>query len=258
MRKRHFQIVLLALLAAGSVLAAASPALAEHASNGFQKGEYEVVEAAGYVELAVFVKFVPVGQGQIDYYTSDLTAVAGRDYQQTSGTVTFITGTYGRQDIKVPINDDELIEGEERFEVKLTNFRGSFVDRGHETALVRILDDDSKVSSGGSAYGQSKQQTAGSQPRSSSGLPSTSAVTTSPGPSAAGDQPGEVTVDDSAPPSELVSRDEARPLVGTVERNDNRPTSLFPASLGAFLLVTLAAAELGLKKRLRRRWIANP
>lgn len=266
MKNHHFRIVLLALLAAGIVLTAASSAWADGCEGGsctgFEKGEYEVAEAAGYVDLAVFQAWCcPMGQGQIDYHTSDLTALAGEDYQQTSGTLTFAApaNSFGRLEIRVPINQDELLEGEQRFEVRLTNFRGTFVNRGRETAVVRILDDDSKQASGGSAIsGQSKQQTAGSQPRSSSGPPSTSAVPTSPGPSAAGDEPGEVNADDLSRSSEHVVSDEAEPIVGRAERNGEPPSSLLPTAVGTLVVVGIAAVELGLKKRVRRRFSANP
>lgn len=144
-------MVFLAMLAAGIVLTAASPAWADGCEGGsctgFEKGEYEVGEAAGHVDLAVSQAWCcPMGQGQIDYYTSDLTALAGEDYQQTPGTLTFAApaNSFGRLEIRVPINQDGLLEGEERFEVRLTNFRGTFVNRGRETAIVRVLDEAPK------------------------------------------------------------------------------------------------------------------
>jgi hypothetical protein len=256
MRRRHHRIVLLALLVAGSVLTTASPAWA---ANGFQTDEYEVVESAAYVDLAVVVDFCcPMGQGQIDYYTSDLSATAGQDYKQTSGTVTFVTGTYGRQDIRVPINEDELVEGEEQFEVKLTNFRGSFVSRGHETALVRILDDDPERSSGSSGS-PSNQQAGGSRASASSRSPtSASTAPALSGSTDTGNQPGVVNVDDATRQGEPVSLVEAEPPVSRGERNDKRASSLLPAAVGILVLVTIAAVELGLTKRLRRRITANP
>ena len=267
MEIRHRRLVLLALLVMGSLLTAPSPTWGHHGPgceghdcSGFAKGEYKVVESAGHVVLDVDVAFCcPMAQGQIDYYTSDLTAVAGQDYKQTSGTLTFsaLIGVAPTH-IRVPVHQDELVEGEERFEVRLTNFRGSFVSRGRETALVRVLDnEDSKQSSGSSSSpDRSSQQAVQSRRGTSSPPPSeASAGPASSGSTAAGDGLGELNVNE---PSEPVVRDEAQPVVGRTERSDKRPSYLLPAALGTLVVVAIAAAELGLKKRVRRRLTPNP
>lgn len=162
MNKRTLRAVILSALAIGIVLGAALPAWADH--TGFSKDEYEVSEGAGYVELSVVTTFCcPVPQGQIDYYTSDSTAIAGQDYRQTSGTMTF-AGSFG-QTIRVPITNDQLFEGEEQFAVTLTNYRGTFVNRGRTTAVVRIHDDDPKPASNSVSPGR----TSPSSPGTSSG-----------------------------------------------------------------------------------------
>jgi hypothetical protein len=88
MRRTALPVVVLGLLAAASWLSAASfawadddPSACEAGCTGFERAEYLVSEAAGYVELSVFAPFAPPGQGQIDYDTADLSAVAGQDYQ---------------------------------------------------------------------------------------------------------------------------------------------------------------------------------
>jgi hypothetical protein len=68
-----------------------------------------------------------------------------------------------------------------------------------------------------------------------------------------------VNVGDPTRPDEPVVEDGAGSLVSRAEqRNDKRPSSLPSSALGILLVVTIAAAELGLKKRLRRRVIPNP
>jgi hypothetical protein len=245
MRKRTPRIVILVLLAAGSVLTAASPVWAEGCEGGsctgFERDEYWVAEGAVYVELHVYAAWCcPVGQGAIDYHTSDLTAVAGRDYQQTSGTLTY-TG-HGGNLIRVPIIQDGSIEDEERFEVKLTNFRGSFVNRGRETAVVRIVDDDPKQSLGSSASsGGSNQQTEGSHAGSSAPPPSQpSAVAESSESTDAGSQSGEVNPDDPTRKGEPPAGGEAEQAVGKTGRDDNQSSSFLPAILGTLLIVTIA------------------
>ena len=143
MNKRTLRSVILSVLAIGIVLGAAFPAWADH--TGFSKREYQVSEDASYVELTVETSCCPLGSGRIDYYTSNASAIAGEDYQQTSGTLTFPA----EYTIRVPITNDELFESEEQFAVSLTNFRGTFINNagGTVTAAVRILDDETPPSS---------------------------------------------------------------------------------------------------------------
>jgi hypothetical protein len=198
-----------------------------------------------------------VAQGTIDYYTADLTAVAGQDYTQTAGTLTY-TG-HGGNTIRVPIIQDGLLEGEEQFEVRLTNFRGSFVNRGRETAVVRILHDDSpKQSSDNSArQGQSNQQTDGSQAGSSARPASPpSAVPASSEPTNAGSESGGVNLETL--PGEPGAGDEADPLVGKRVQNHDEPPSSPLTDLGILLFVAIALAAFWAKKRIRRRWTPNP
>lgn len=140
-------LVLTAVVAAGSVVTV-TPVRADEGGahcdpgsncTGFERNAYEVTEGTAHVDLAVYAAWCcPVGQGAIDYETVDRSAVAGEDYQRTSGTLTY-TG-HGGARIRVPISDDALSEGAEQFEVRLTNFRGTFVNRGYETAVVTIVD----------------------------------------------------------------------------------------------------------------------
>ena len=135
-------IALLALVASSvKVGAAADGCDAPEACTGFEQGEYEVSEADGYIQVPVFAAFCcPVEQGQVDYRTVGRTAVPGQDFVQTSGTLTFAGG--GRQDIVIPISSDQLSEAAERFEIRLTAYRGTFVHRHRESTTVIILDRD--------------------------------------------------------------------------------------------------------------------
>lgn len=157
MNKRTFRAVILSALAIGIVLGAALPAWADH--TGFSKREYQESEDASYVELTVETSCCPLGSGRIDYYTSNASAIAGEDYQQTSGTLTFPA----EYTIRVPITNDELFESEEQFAVSLTNFRGTFINNAGRTvtAAVRILDDETPPASSsatGSSSGSSSSR----------------------------------------------------------------------------------------------------
>jgi hypothetical protein len=256
MRRRHFRIVFVTLLAAGSLLTAASPAWAD--GTGFDKEWHEVNEAASYIDLAVRAG-VWHEQGHLDYHTADLTAVAGEDYQQESGTLWFAGNSWAT--IRVPITNDELFEGEERFEVRLTNFTGSFVTRGYEATVVRILDDDHPKPSSGtsSSSGRSNYQAAGSQIGSSAPTPSRPSTDT--GSSAltqAGNQSGELNLDEPPLPSEPWAWDEAEPFSDKAAPSDNPPSTPRPVDLATLLLLTITAAAFVFKRSPRRRLTANP
>jgi len=76
---------------------------------------------------------------QVSFNTADLTARAGVDYTATSGLLTFPPGTTSRQ-ILVPILGDTVAEGNETFQIRLTNPIGaSFAG---QPAVGTIIDDD--------------------------------------------------------------------------------------------------------------------
>jgi hypothetical protein len=191
--------------------------------------------------------------GRVRYQTFDGTARAPEDYTALSDEVIF-TGSEAMM-IRIPVVDDDLAEGTEDFTVRAWEEPppADPWPQGPSTATVRIIEDDQKrtpVSS--TSPGRSGQQASASEPRSSSGRPSTpSAVPASPGAAAAADRPGESNVAEPARPSDPVVHDETEPLFNRAEPKDKRHSAL-PAALGTLLVVTIAAAELGLKRRLRR------
>lgn len=75
----------------------------------------------------------------VDYATEDGTALAGLDYQQTSGTLTFGPGETSKS-ISIPINGDTAAESDERFSVRLSNPRGAQLATSR--AVVTIVNDD--------------------------------------------------------------------------------------------------------------------
>ena len=75
----------------------------------------------------------------VDYATANRTAEAGRDYTETTGSLTFAIDVT-RQTIRVPLLDDVIDEAHEIFEVRLSNAMGALV--GDARAEGTILDDD--------------------------------------------------------------------------------------------------------------------
>jgi len=81
------------------------------------------------------------GAVTVDYSTIDLTATAGADFTATSGTLSLGTGVLSAA-FSVPINDDSIYEGDESFQVTLSNPTGGIVLGSPATAAVAIVDND--------------------------------------------------------------------------------------------------------------------
>ena len=79
----------------------------------------------------------------VSYRTASGTAVAGRDFDTASGTLTFAPGNR-RQSIAVPTREDDLDEPNETFTVRLNNAIGAALEDGSATGT--IVDDDVSVS----------------------------------------------------------------------------------------------------------------
>jgi peptidoglycan/xylan/chitin deacetylase (PgdA/CDA1 family) len=75
----------------------------------------------------------------VGYTTGDGTALAGADYDATSGTLTFSPGQTSKT-VSVPVRGDALDEPDETFAVRLRDPSRTAIARG--TATVTIVDDD--------------------------------------------------------------------------------------------------------------------
>ena len=75
----------------------------------------------------------------LDYTTADGTAVAGSDYVAENGSLTFANGTT-QQTVQVSILGDDAVEGEETFELHLSNAVNAVV--GTPVGTATIADDD--------------------------------------------------------------------------------------------------------------------
>ena len=92
------------------------------------------------------------------YATSGVTATAGQDYTETTGTLTFAANSVANQTVSVPVADDAVDEEEEEtFTLTLSNAQGASLAGGASTLAVTgtITDDDDPAvtaSFGQSAY----------------------------------------------------------------------------------------------------------
>ena len=88
---------------------------------GISIADGEVEEAAGArVIFRVSLSEAASQRMTVDWATSDGTAQAGSDYQNTTGSLTFLEGHTSR-DVDVQVYDDEHNEGSETFTVTLSN-----------------------------------------------------------------------------------------------------------------------------------------
>jgi hypothetical protein len=110
----------------------------------FTQAEYTVGEADDQVGLTVTLSHAPEDAVNVSYATQDGTAIAGQDYTATSGVLTWSPGDATPRMIAIPILDDELVEGDEAFDVQLTSPTGAQLGSVWESN-VRVQDDDLPV-----------------------------------------------------------------------------------------------------------------
>eukprot|EP00730_Choanoeca_flexa_P019991 TRINITY_DN9773_c0_g2_i1.p1 TRINITY_DN9773_c0_g2~~TRINITY_DN9773_c0_g2_i1.p1 ORF type:complete len:841 (+),score=251.91 TRINITY_DN9773_c0_g2_i1:109-2631(+) len=87
---------------------------------GFHVAEAQVMENDGAVSIKVMRMNGTKGEAKVDYCTEDGSAVAGKDYTETSGELVFAAGEAVKF-ITVPIIDDDVFEPDEYFTVRLRN-----------------------------------------------------------------------------------------------------------------------------------------
>lgn len=106
----------------------------------FSSTTYSVNEEAGTANITVTLSTVANAPVTIDYATSAGTAIAGEDFTNTSGTLTFAAGETSKV-LTVAIGNDILDEDEEVFDVQLSNPNGALLGAPF-SALVTIVDED--------------------------------------------------------------------------------------------------------------------
>lgn len=90
--------------------------------------------------ITVTVSRTGTGAVTVDYNTVNISAVAGFDYTETIGTLSWPAGDSSDKTFDVPLIDDTLIEGDQTFQVALSNATGSEPIVAPSTAIVTIVD----------------------------------------------------------------------------------------------------------------------
>ncbi|MFO0875827.1 MAG: Calx-beta domain-containing protein [Gemmataceae bacterium] len=103
---------------------------------------YSVSETGGTISLTVRRTGGTAGAVSVDFGTEAGTALAGVDYQNTQGTLSWADGDAQTKTISVAIVDDLLVEGDETFTVRLVQPGGGATLGSQATATVTIRSDD--------------------------------------------------------------------------------------------------------------------
>ena len=118
----------------------------------WKKASVDVMESGGHVTLAVQRVGGSKGEVTVDYATKNQKAVAGKDYEQKSGSLTFADGDTKEQTIDIAIYDDDEFEKDEEFTVVLSEIKGGakfekHTDGGEDTDVctVMIVNDDDRA-----------------------------------------------------------------------------------------------------------------
>lgn len=87
----------------------------------FASGEYSVLESGGMVAVSV-VRLPAKGPFTVKYSTEGVTATAGEDFEAVAGTLEFKDGEEEKE-IQIKIKDDDDVEDDETFLVKIAEVR---------------------------------------------------------------------------------------------------------------------------------------
>ena len=99
----------------------------------------EATEGDSEISFAVTMDGPSSRTVRVDWATADGTAKAGEDYTARKDELVFAPGET-RQEAKVPVLDDTVVEPDETFTVKLSNPRGGSLERSEATGM--IVDND--------------------------------------------------------------------------------------------------------------------
>lgn len=94
-----------------------------------------IFEDGGKATVLVTLSEAYLHSVTVDYATRDGTAIAGSDYVATRGSLTFAAGEVEKL-IQIPIFDDTAVEGDESFQVLLSNPVNAELDSGFGTVSI--------------------------------------------------------------------------------------------------------------------------
>jgi uncharacterized repeat protein (TIGR01451 family) len=107
----------------------------------FSNTSYSADEGAGIATITVLRTLGSSGAVTVNYAASNGTATAGQDFTANSGTLTFASGETSKS-FTMTVNDDHIFEGDETFNLTLSNVTGGAVLGTPATAVVVITEND--------------------------------------------------------------------------------------------------------------------
>ncbi len=117
----------------------------------FSAPTYTVAEDGRVATITVVRAGDLTQPAQVNYHTSDGTAIAGQDYDAARGTLTFAPGETV-QTFPVRIRDDDLGEGDLTVNLHLTNLPPGYSLTARLNAVLIIVDNESAVAFDAAAY----------------------------------------------------------------------------------------------------------
>ncbi len=117
----------------------------------FAQPSYSVPEDTQYLTITVELSMSYIQPIQVDYATSDGTAMAGGDYVPAFGTLTFEPGDTA-QSFTIMILDDDLDEGDETFFVTLENPVRAMISAPNPITVTIVDDDVTQVAFSSDTY----------------------------------------------------------------------------------------------------------
>src|SRR5262249_109614 len=116
---------------------------AQHGVLRFSAANYSVNENGGSVTLTITRTGGSTGTGSVTFGTRNGTATGGQDYAVNFGTLTFAQGETSKT-VRGRLLGGTLVEGNETFQVVLSNPTGGATLGSPSTAIVTIIDNDGR------------------------------------------------------------------------------------------------------------------
>jgi len=113
----------------------------EHCQISLNSPTFTVGEGGGQVVIGVNRTCDRVRDSKVDFFTQSRSASAGADFTPAFGRIDFADGETNKT-ITVPIADDAIAEGNESFNLFLTDPGGSAMLIAPMSALITIIDND--------------------------------------------------------------------------------------------------------------------
>ncbi len=112
------------------------------ASAQFSSSHYVVPENSAEVVITVTRQGNLLGDMSVNYVTANGTAKSNQDYSAVSGTLTWFSGDNSAQTFVIPLLFDLITEGNETFQVRLTDGTGKVKLGIPSEATITIAEDD--------------------------------------------------------------------------------------------------------------------